>query len=396
MNLKKTAALVLTTGALLSSTALATIGLAASADAAPATAIMGDRVWYDIDGNGVQNAGEPGVAGFPVKVVGVDIDGTPYSASTVTSAVGLYTFTVPAGTYRVVFDPAGLGVDESFTVPNAGTGTFGDFIDSDGDAVTGETGDIVMPAGLVNNTIDQGIVVDQDVQVSVAKKVVSVSDTTADGHATVTYALTVANTGTAQGSYGLSDTLSLGSGITAEAVTASSPAATVDPTFDGASHPSLVVDQPIAGGATQVYTVQVTTVVGTDATTASRDCDLGAGESGTGYLNTAHLDTEAGGSEASACAPATARPVTEPTEPTATPTPTAPTTSPTDGPTDTDVEGAGAATDDTDGSDGADSSVDGVLPDTGGVGFWVLVAGLVTSVVGLVLLRAGASRRDRA
>lgn len=64
---------------------------------ATATGQIGDLVWYDVDGNGVQNSGEPGLAGVTVTLSG---PGGPLV--TTTDATGRYLFTgLAAGTFSV-------------------------------------------------------------------------------------------------------------------------------------------------------------------------------------------------------------------------------------------------------------------------------------------------------
>ncbi|MCB1054930.1 MAG: carboxypeptidase regulatory-like domain-containing protein, partial [Acidobacteria bacterium] len=63
---------------------------------------IGDRVWLDSDGDGVQDAGEAGVVGATVDLL--DETGTVI-ATTTTGADGLYSFPgLPAGIYTVVVD----------------------------------------------------------------------------------------------------------------------------------------------------------------------------------------------------------------------------------------------------------------------------------------------------
>ncbi|WP_285728158.1 SdrD B-like domain-containing protein [Psychromicrobium xiongbiense] len=85
---------------------------------------IGDFVWQDTNRNGVQDAGEPGVAG--VKVNLLDASGNPVKdasgnpITTTTNASGFYSFTnlTPSTTYTVQFvAPAG----QVFTTPLAGT-----------------------------------------------------------------------------------------------------------------------------------------------------------------------------------------------------------------------------------------------------------------------------------
>ncbi|MBV6523040.1 MAG: hypothetical protein MNPFHGCM_03207 [Gemmatimonadaceae bacterium] len=131
---------------------------------------IGDLVWYDVDGDGLQDAGEPGIAGVMVVLTG---PGGPYTATT--DAAGRYEFTaLSAGSYTVtvsapngfVATPMNQGsdrlvdsngspamvtltgnqtvdpsIDIGFTM---GTGVIGDFVwdDVDGDGIqdSGEPG----------------------------------------------------------------------------------------------------------------------------------------------------------------------------------------------------------------------------------------------------------------
>ena len=71
-----------------------------------ATFSLGDRVWNDTDGDGVQDAGEAGITGVTVNLS----IGDTLVASATTSAGGIYSFAnLPANTYTVVVaQPAGL------------------------------------------------------------------------------------------------------------------------------------------------------------------------------------------------------------------------------------------------------------------------------------------------
>ena len=61
------------------------------------TASVGDRVWNDADGDGVQDAGEPGITGVTVELL--DSTGNVI-ATTITAGDGIYTFAnLRAGTY---------------------------------------------------------------------------------------------------------------------------------------------------------------------------------------------------------------------------------------------------------------------------------------------------------
>ena len=95
---------------------------------------VGDFVWFDNNGDGLQDAGEPGVPDVSVSVFvaggqpAVDMDGNPVPAQT-TDANGLYLFTdLPPGSYYVVFDLSTLPAGFVVTTPNVGSD---DAIDSD-------------------------------------------------------------------------------------------------------------------------------------------------------------------------------------------------------------------------------------------------------------------------
>ena len=81
--------------------------------AVPASTI-GDRVWLDLDRNGIQNPGEPGINDVAVRLVRDNDGNGSYEetvATTTTSGNGGYVFaTLPAGLYRVIaIAPSGLG-----------------------------------------------------------------------------------------------------------------------------------------------------------------------------------------------------------------------------------------------------------------------------------------------
>jgi hypothetical protein len=88
-----------------------------------ATGSIGNLVWHDLNGNGIQNIGEPGMAGVNVSLL--DLSGMVV-ASMVTNSTGNYLFeNILAGTYSVRF---GLPSGFSFTSPNVGSN---DNVDSD-------------------------------------------------------------------------------------------------------------------------------------------------------------------------------------------------------------------------------------------------------------------------
>ena len=83
-------------------------------------AAFGDRVWRDVNGDGVQDAGEPGLAGVDVTLS----DGAAFNVSTTTVADGTYGFVdIPPGAYTVGIDTASLPVGVIPTYDLDGTGT---------------------------------------------------------------------------------------------------------------------------------------------------------------------------------------------------------------------------------------------------------------------------------
>ena len=113
------------------------------------TGSIGDRVFFDANGNGIQDAGEKGIAGDTVTLYnssGVAI------ATTTTDTQGNYLFSgLSAGNYTVGF---GLPTGYAFTVRDAGTD---DTKDSDADG-SGKTGVITLAAGQDRLDVDAGLV----------------------------------------------------------------------------------------------------------------------------------------------------------------------------------------------------------------------------------------------
>jgi hypothetical protein len=115
----------------------------------PGTAKIGDRVWFDANQNGIQDAGETNVSG--VTVILYDGIGTAIKQTT-TDQNGNYLFTdLAAGNYTVGFSNLPDGF--TFTTQGAGTAATG----SDADPATGRTGTITLAAGQTNLDVDAGI-----------------------------------------------------------------------------------------------------------------------------------------------------------------------------------------------------------------------------------------------
>ena len=110
---------------------------------------LGDFVFNDADGDGVQDAGEAGVAG--VEVYLIDANGAVI-ATTATDSQGAYSFTgLTPGDYHVKFTaPDGF----AFTTANVGD----DALDSDANPTTGKTQTVTLTSGEFNGTLDAGLV----------------------------------------------------------------------------------------------------------------------------------------------------------------------------------------------------------------------------------------------
>jgi len=157
---------------------------------------IGDFVFDDNNANGIQDNGEPGVAGATVTLL--DDAGNPVGTPQTTGSDGLYQFTglLPA-TYVIQVDaPAGT----VFTAQGAGADPA---LDSDVDA-NGRTAPIALAAGAAITDVDAGVI-GLLPNISIAKTVLNGLATTADcpgseqvantNGAPVTYCLLVRNTG---------------------------------------------------------------------------------------------------------------------------------------------------------------------------------------------------------
>ncbi|MEO1373242.1 MAG: SdrD B-like domain-containing protein [Cyanobacteria bacterium J06635_10] len=119
------------------------------------TGTLGDTVYNDINGNGQQDPGEPGIAGVIVNYAGTGPDGVfgeslnddDTSGNTRTDANGNYTFpNLPAGTYRVTINDQSQqpirGLSQTQTPNNPITLNAGDNIDTADFGFTQPTGTI--------------------------------------------------------------------------------------------------------------------------------------------------------------------------------------------------------------------------------------------------------------
>ena len=115
---------------------------------------IGDFVWFDVDMDGIQDAGEAGIPGVVVNLL--TSSGT-LVASTFTNMNGWYGFTgFSTGNYMVEFiKPTGFS-------PSPQDQGVDDALDSDADTVTGRTAVFTWNAGETNTTYDAGFWLPQD------------------------------------------------------------------------------------------------------------------------------------------------------------------------------------------------------------------------------------------
>ena len=137
----------------------------------PATGSIGDRVWNDTDGDGIQDAGEVGVAG--ITLVLLNSAGQPI-ATTTTDAFGNYTFSgLEAGNYSVRITPP---ANYSLSAKTQGGDTN---LDSDFDQITYTTGSVTLANGQNRTDIDAGLKFTQPSTSSIGDRVWL--DTNGDG-----------------------------------------------------------------------------------------------------------------------------------------------------------------------------------------------------------------------
>jgi uncharacterized repeat protein (TIGR01451 family) len=119
---------------------------------------VGDRVWHDVDGDGVQDASETtGLAGVTVRLIDPGPDTTPGTFDDVvvdtdtTDVSGGYVLTGPAGTYAVEFS----GLPGGWILSTADQGG-DDALDSDPAPGTGLTPVFTLAGGASDVTVDAG------------------------------------------------------------------------------------------------------------------------------------------------------------------------------------------------------------------------------------------------
>ena len=103
---------------------------------------IGDFVWVDTNGNGVQDSGEPGISGVTLTLTGTSAAGVSVTDHATTSGAGAYAFSEPPGTYTVTIDAAnftGVGSLVGYTATATGRGTTATDSNPNGSATTPTT-----------------------------------------------------------------------------------------------------------------------------------------------------------------------------------------------------------------------------------------------------------------
>ncbi|GAB4246899.1 MAG: hypothetical protein Kow0027_08270 [Saprospiraceae bacterium] len=114
---------------------------------------IGNFIWNDLNQNGIQDPGEPGVPGVDVHLTGNTFGSVPVDLTTTSDSSGYYAFDgLAPGFYNLEF---GLVPNAVYTYHNVGD----DALDSDVDPATGETGGFPLASGYYNQTIDCGLIV---------------------------------------------------------------------------------------------------------------------------------------------------------------------------------------------------------------------------------------------
>ena len=120
---------------------------------------LGDFVFLDTNGNGIQDVGENGIQGVTVLLLD---DTQTEIGNTTTDENGYYEFTsLNAGDYYVQFlkpeTAPGSNVGLDFSPQDQGVGPTADEVDSDADPLTGVSHLVTLSSGEFDSTIDAGL-----------------------------------------------------------------------------------------------------------------------------------------------------------------------------------------------------------------------------------------------
>lgn len=121
-----------------------------------AASSFGDFVWKDCDQDGIQDPGEEGLADVPVNLVGTTVFGESVDLTTLTNALGAYSFIgLDAGLYTISF---GLPLSSSgvtYTLAEQGNDSS---LDSNVDPATGSTPPITLENNKTEIIYDAGFI----------------------------------------------------------------------------------------------------------------------------------------------------------------------------------------------------------------------------------------------
>ncbi|NPA27912.1 MAG: hypothetical protein GXN91_02530, partial [Epsilonproteobacteria bacterium] len=125
------------------------------------TAILGDRVWLDINGNGIQDDNESGVSGVVVYLLDANgsrvKDSSGKDISSISDENGEYRFEVEPGEYMVEVDSDSIGVGYKLTIKDALNNSVDDK-DSDIDPQTYRSDIVKLEAATEYRDLDIGLV----------------------------------------------------------------------------------------------------------------------------------------------------------------------------------------------------------------------------------------------
>jgi uncharacterized repeat protein (TIGR01451 family) len=118
-------------------------------------AAVAGSAWEDVNGNGVRDAGEPGIDGVTVHLTGTDDHNQAVDLTTTTANGGRYSFgNLRPGTYTLPFGDTANGVTYAFTAPgqdsdaNPATGSTPSFTLVAGQSLAGESAGLYRPASV--------------------------------------------------------------------------------------------------------------------------------------------------------------------------------------------------------------------------------------------------------
>jgi uncharacterized repeat protein (TIGR01451 family) len=246
-------------------------------------ASIGDYVWMDLNGNGLQDDGPTGIDNVTVNLL--DGNGN-FITSTQTDGTGFYQFTglIP-GSYIVEFDlPTGM----VFTNANQGND---DDIDSDANTTTGQSQVVTVVNGQQVTNVDAGMY--PPIDINLEKTFVNAT-LQPNGTYNATYTIAVTNLG-GPGQYDLTDTPSFDNDISINSASYTSTVPT-NGALAGSGPWTLANDQAIVAFATHTYTLVVNVsmdLLGGGGDNQYTACGEGTAQPqpGQGLYNLAAIDT---------------------------------------------------------------------------------------------------------